>query len=142
MVGEAWRNANGEPERDGGLPAVISYDRDSGEPVLKVWYFQGEKHREDGPAFEKIDTKSGIVVTEAWHVHGKLHRAGDKPARIFRCPETGNAIEEVYATNGVFDRAGDPAVLRYDPQTGRIVKREYWRNGERATKPSAMPGPA
>ena len=39
----------------------------------KLWYLNGELHREDGPAREWANG------TKIWHLHGKLHRE-DGPA--------------------------------------------------------------
>ena len=39
----------------------------------KYWYFNGELHREDGPAFEESDG------SKEWYLNGKLHRE-DGPA--------------------------------------------------------------
>jgi len=41
-----------------------------------IWYFNGKKHREDGPA---IESESG---EKAWYIKGKLHRE-DGPAKTW-----------------------------------------------------------
>jgi len=59
----------------------------------RVWYLNGERHREDGPALE---TAAG---GKAWYLNGKLHR------------EDGPAIEYanghcVWYENDIFIRSG------------------------------------
>ena len=57
---------NGEQHREDG-PAV---EHTSGS---KYWYLNGKQHREDGPAIE------GANGTKHWYLNGKLHRE-DGPA--------------------------------------------------------------
>ena len=141
IIGEVWRNLDGVHDRDGDLPAIIRYDRDTGEEILRAWYFQGEEHRDRGPAFEKIE--SGHVVSEVWKRHGKMHREGDRPAQTFRSREAGQITFEVYATRGLKDRANGPAVISYD-ESGNILEQEFWRNGQKVTgtnTPASPPRP-
>ncbi len=63
----------------------------------KLWYLNGELHREDGPAIER---KSG---TKEWWLNGKLHRVGG-PAIEF---STGT---KMWYLNGICHRADGPAV--------------------------------
>lgn len=137
VLNESWRNANGQLERCGDLPAVVGYSTDSGEPILRVWYSNGIKHREAGPAFEKIAPGSGIVVSEAWYRMGRLHRNGDLPARIFRSSETGKIVQEAFAEDGLIGRSVGPAVIKYDAMTGHIVRRENWHQGSRLSRGKA-----
>jgi len=46
------------------------------EDGSKHWFLHGEKHREDGPAFERADGY------KSWYLHGKRHRE-DGPAQEF-----------------------------------------------------------
>ena len=63
----------------------------------KWWYFNGQLHREDGPAVEWADG------TKYWHFNGKIHR------------EDGPAIEwadgdKLWYLNGQYHREDGPAV--------------------------------
>ena len=63
----------------------------------KSWFLNGERHREDGPAFECADG------TKFWYLNGKLHR------------EDGPAVEHTGGTkcwylNGQRHREDGPAV--------------------------------
>lgn len=119
----------GQLERDADLPAVVTYLSGTNKPVMRFWYSRGEKHRIDGPAFERINPDTGIVVSEAWYRSGELHRDGDLPARIFRCEDSGGILEETFAQHGLITRETGPAVIKYDPVTGRIARRQHWREG-------------
>jgi hypothetical protein len=77
----------------------------------KVWYLNGQLHREDGPAVEDI---SGY---KQWWLNGKFHR------------KDGPAIErpsgfKIWYQNGILHREDGPAVSHAD---GTV---EYWLNGK------------
>ena len=63
----------------------------------KVWYLNGKRHREDGPAVEWTDG------TKKWYLNGQLHRE-DGPAI-----ERANGDKEWYL-NGQLHREDGPAV--------------------------------
>ena len=52
-------NKYGQLHRDGGLPAIEWANGN------KVWYVNGQFHREDGPAIEYVNG------TEWWYVNGQ-----------------------------------------------------------------------
>jgi len=71
------------------------------EDGSKVWYLDGQRHREDGPA---IELSSG---TKAWYLDGKYHRE-DGPAI-----ERADGRKEWYL-NGKLHREDGPAIERAD----------------------------
>jgi hypothetical protein len=85
----------------------------------KVWLLNGELHREDGPAIERING------SKAWYVNGKLHRE-DGPAN-----ETVKGYKE-WAINGQIHRVDGPAVIfplgekRYYLNNNRYSSRVEW----------------
>jgi hypothetical protein len=58
--------------RDDGKPSVV-------DDHIKMWFYKGEPHREDGPAFEYT---SG---TKEWYLNGKLVYS-DKINRLHKYP--------------------------------------------------------
>jgi hypothetical protein len=77
----------------------------------KYWYLHGHVHREDGPAFERIDGTTGWLIhgeyhredgpayessdTKMWYRHNLLHRE-DGPA--IECLDTG---DNYWMLNGI-----------------------------------------
>jgi hypothetical protein len=105
---------NGQLHRNGDLPASIETScmrnvyykhgrihRDNDEPAvvsenLKIYYKDGLRHREYGPAYIS-------PLTEIWYYYGKPHRY-DQPA-VF------NNGDEYYYENGILHRDNDlPAI--------------------------------
>ena len=81
----------------------------------KEWYFNGKRHRLDGPAFEYPDGY------KAWLLNGKFHR-DDGPAR-----EWDNGHKEWWL-NDLLHREDGPAVEWEDGS------KEWWLNGEEYTE--------
>ncbi|MEP1932158.1 MAG: hypothetical protein ABJO52_20930 [Nisaea sp.] len=84
---ETWRNEEGQLHRGRDLPAVVTYDAESGAIFSREYWFNDMRHREDGPAHEFIDTQNGVVTYEVWYQLGKLLGA------ITRDQETGHVID-------------------------------------------------
>jgi len=103
--------------REGGLPAKMSHDPDTGIVVREEFYLFGKEHHDRGPSLIERDPQSGIVVFEEWKQHGQLTRIG-----------------------------GNPALFERDPETGAIARAEHWLDGrqqdEMTSRPlGIMPGP-
>lgn len=128
---EYWTNKDGLLERGFDLPAVIHYDRLTGNPVLKLWCAAGRLHRVGAPAYERLDPHTGIVTSEAWFGLGTLHRNPPSPARTLRCAQTGNVTEIRYMQLGQKHRDDGPAVIKYHPNTGTIIEQQHWVSGRR-----------
>ena len=84
-------------------------------PDRTEWKFEGELHRENGPALERADG------TKAWHFNGKLHR------------ENGPAVEyangsKVWYINDKLHRENGPAVEYADGT------KEWYINGVKLTE--------
>jgi hypothetical protein len=91
------------------IPFTGMIERSDG---TKMWYINGRKHREDGPAYEGSDG------SKYWYLYGKHHRTG------------GPAIErsdgsKFWSINGLLHRTDGPAIERSDGS------KEWWLNGER-----------
>lgn len=54
---------------------MIKYEVEVYYDGTRIWHLDGERHREDGPAWECFDG------SKAWYRHGKIHRE-DGPAVI------------------------------------------------------------
>lgn len=104
--------AQGQRHRDDG-PAYINGQG------CKIWYLRGKKHRDDGPAYEYADGSA------EWYQGGFLHRID------------GPAVDQVDGTKkwylaGKVHRVGRPAIIRSDGS------REWYANGLK----HRMDGPA
>lgn len=100
---------NNPPKEDG----MVEFDEG------RIWFANGEPHREDGPA---IEWKNG---RQDWFINGKKHRE-DGPAIIMEM-----GIKEWYV-NGLMHREDGPA---FEAPNGR---KEWYLNGE----PHRSDGPA
>jgi len=78
----------------------------------KLWYLNGNLHREDGPAFEYNGTK-------AWYLKGLLHR------------KDGPAVEhngtKAWYLNGLLHREDGPAIEYSDGRKEWYTKGKYAR---------------
>ena len=93
---EIWKNEDGLLHRGRGLPAVTTYDVETGNPTGRERWFRGMMHCIDGPAIEVICPKTGTVVQEAWYRF-------DKPmGDLTRDAETGKVVRSD------FDNAENP----------------------------------
>jgi hypothetical protein len=110
-----------------------------GKNGTKIWYRNGKRHREDGPAFEGADG------TKKWYINDKLHRE-DGPAVI-----TSDGSKE-WRINGELHREDGPAREDADGtkwwlQGGKLHRedgpafedmdgtKEWYVNGERIKPP-------
>lgn len=133
---EEWWEC-GMRHRDGDLPAVVCSDGTS------EWYCRGLPHREgDKPAYVRRTRdwavkkrtcyvitfeptadgdcgfrerrRHGAVVEERWYWHGALHRG----MRADGSPATADYVH--------VEVRHAPAVVRYDPATGKCTSREWY----------------
>mgnify|MGYP005811966567 FL=1 len=96
---------NGELHREDG-PALIHANGS------KWWYLNGERHREDGPALIHADG------TKGWYLNGELHRE-DGPAVIY------TDGSKFWYLNGELHREDGPAEI------GPDGTKQWWLNGKR-----------
>lgn len=82
-------------------PAVIQKLGSGSSVALEEWWFQGVRHRDNGPSSTVLNNKSELIY-QSWQVRGKFHRK-DGPA-IIR-----NGAKEWW-TNGVRHRWDGPAI--------------------------------
>lgn len=123
-------NANG--------PAIY---KDEGNE--QEWWYDGKRHRENGPALIRKGYRSGnknvSFDEEEWWVKGELHRE-DGPARTIKHP-FGIYSRMEWWINGKLHREEEPAVIekkteylesaRYENKTEKILIQEWWVNGKR-----------
>lgn len=133
IVLEAWHNDQGQPHRNGDLPAFIKRDK-SGFVTYQRWQKIGITHRMHKPAILSFYPETKVLMHEAWRINGQPHRDGDFPSDIWRDKETGNIYSEEYYKNGRRHRDNGPAVIEYDPVTKEIIKQEFWRNDRQVLK--------
>jgi hypothetical protein len=107
LIHEYWIDGvkhRDEYDDDGeSLPAFIEYEQWSGEILKEEWWFEGELHREDGPAV--IIYEDGVAVKKEWYNGGMRHRLNE--AAIF---DMLDGIREWWV-NGLRHREDGPAVM-------------------------------
>ena len=91
------------------LPAIEFTDRS------QMYCFQGQIHREDGPAVVVPDEM------ETWYKNGKIHRENGPAMTNLR------SGTKMWMQNGVRHREDGPAVEKLDGT------HEYWLEGEQLT---------
>ena len=69
----------------------------------KSWYLNGQRHREDGPAFYRRD------VYKAWYLNGKLHRE-DGPAIEYADGDKYWFLNDEHLTEEEFNERMTPTV--------------------------------
>tara|TARA_B100001059_G_scaffold64396_1_gene60444 strand:+ start:176 stop:562 length:387 start_codon:yes stop_codon:yes gene_type:complete len=94
---------------------MIEYTVTVDEKGTRRWHLNGELHREDGPALEKVDGY------KAWYQNDQLHRE-DGPACEFS-----NGYKEWFL-NGKRHREDGPAVEWINGS------KEWWLNGDYLTE--------
>lgn len=109
---EYWNLKDGPPSRIGG-PAYQDFDPVSGKPIKETYYLEGAIHRreEEGPACRQWDRETGNLVYEAYYQHGECNRTGGKPAIIEYDPKTGKIKRQSFYIDGE----------EIDPETGETV---------------------
>ena len=98
----------------------------NGSKKYKVYYKNGEYHREDGPAYCQWNydkTKNH----ELYYKNGKLHRE-DGPTSIY-WHSSGKIRFVSYKANGKQHRIDGPAYQYYDVD-GKLIEESYHINGE------------
>lgn len=120
---EEWKNKNRELHRlDGPARIVHQY----GDLVSELWYLNGKKHREDGPAVIYYYSNKKIR-TEEWWYHGTPHRS-DGPAVIKYSPFEELQAER-WAVKGLQHREEGPSTISYF-EDGKIKFEEWCISGE------------
>ena len=67
----------------------------------ETWYENGKWHREGGlPAIIRRDPQTGVITTEMWYENGKPHRENGLPTGIERDPQTGYIKRREFYQNG------------------------------------------
>lgn len=79
---EEWRDEKGLLHRTRGLPAVTKY----ADVTEREYWFQGDRHRINGPAVEFIWPETDIVFHEIWYSFG------NELGCIERDPQTGQVL--------------------------------------------------
>jgi antitoxin component YwqK of YwqJK toxin-antitoxin module len=114
---------NGERHREDG-PAFNWY-YDDNRPSSQEWYVHGIKHRDDGPA--KITYYPlGTLKSEKWYINGSLYRENG-PAQIEYFPD-GTVESEYWRPSGVRFDADLPSRILY--YSSGVVEREIWHGDE------------
>jgi hypothetical protein len=78
----------------------------------KLWWLNGELHREDGPAIERMDG------SKEWYLNGSLHRIGGPAIKA------SNGGKEWWV-NGFFHREGGPAIEMFGHKWWFLNGKEY-----------------
>lgn len=109
-IGEYWDKIGVGPHRVFG-PAHAEFDAD-GHPLREIYYLHGEAHRPEnaGPAVIIWSPETHRIVYEEFRFHGEIHRTGNRPA-----------------------------IIGYDPYSGRVINREYCEHGKRKSSPDENP---
>jgi hypothetical protein len=90
-----------------------------------AWYFNGKKHRIDGPAYYKhFDDDNKLL--EEWYIDGQLHRE-DGPASI-EYNENGMIYCKNWCYNGEMHREDGPAFIEYT-YDGTIEEEAWFNHG-------------
>lgn len=111
---------DGERHREDG-PA-FSWYYDDNRPSSQEWYIHGIKHREDGPAEIKY-YPNGELKSEAWLINGSLYRE-DGPASIEYFPD-GTVAKEDWSPADTRLDADLPSITLYYPSG--VKERDIWR---------------
>jgi hypothetical protein len=101
---QEWKNFEGQLHREDGPARIFSDGR-------QEWWKDGELHREDGPAIDYLDT------LKEWWVDGERHRIGG-PALIY------SSAEEWWVNNKLH-RLNGPAVVDSDGRQGWHLNGKY-----------------
>ena len=132
LLEERFFNEAGRLDRKGDQPAAIIYNRSTGEPLIREWYRDGKKHRENGPALIHPMPGRNRLIKEWWFddVH---HRWEDHPARTEERLDSGMLLKAEFFYQGQLHRPRDqgPAVVQYDPETGQATNFQSWEEGQR-----------
>ncbi len=95
------------------------------------WYQDGKLHREGGePARILKDEETGVNLEMEWSENGIEHRIGG-PSYVCRDPNTGVLTGESWKVHGLYHRENGPAVIERDGEDGRVMLTEYHHFGRK-----------
>ena len=141
IVSEYWRNAEGGLHRPDG-PAVIETDRITGVVTEEQYYLNGEIHRPDGePAMINYCHKTGNVLRKAWLENDILVRSGGLPTMEYFDGHTQKLVRAEYqisrggSCKSRLHRLDGPAVITFDPVSGKQTGALFYKNGRKASSP-------
>jgi len=114
ILKKEWRNSEGKLDAPD-IPAIETWDKDTGIKTTEQFYKNGIKHRDNDAAVSQWDKTTGKLVSEAWFKNGILHRDGDFPAITKIDPLTSLIIEVEFFKDGDRHRESGPAsIIRYE----------------------------
>jgi len=110
----------------------ILVDPRTGRIVGERWHDQrGQLDRAgDLPAYVDYCPETGAQIYARWHKEGALHRNGDQPATLVTLPNSGIIICEQYAILGHDHRDGDQPSFIMRDDEGRLEERSFYRHGD------------
>ena len=130
--GELHNPLNNSDEEE--KAAYMKYKKIEGVDVLviKKWYKDGQKHREDGPARIKYH-ENGDKYEEGWYKNRKKHREGEPAEIAYYDHEI--KMREAWYKDGKRHRDDGPAVSWYDVNgsisgKGEHAAQAWYKNGE------------
>jgi len=86
---------------------IVRKLNDFGVLISECWFFDGERHRQGGPAMREFND-NGTLFRERWIEHGAYHRS-DGPAVTEWDKYDGSLYTEVWYFEGERHRLGGPA---------------------------------
>jgi len=104
ILAERWFNRAGDKDAVRGRPAEIIYDPETGNKIAESYYrfgYLGSPDKET-PAVRYWDAKTQNVVLEMFYYVDDLNRED-----------------------------GLPAIIEYDPETGDVIRQEFYQNGRK-----------
>ena len=103
---------------------ISSIDRRQFNLYTEIWFRNGSKHRDDGPA--KTHWRAdGPLFMQVWYQNGMKHRGNDEPSNIEYYPN-GSLYIEMWNSNGKCHREGDlPSFIMYSPEGEPILRKWY-----------------
>ena len=99
-------------------PTIIYYP--NGNKQHELWYINGSRHREDGPAYIWY-YETGQVKRESWYFNGQYHRADG--AALIEYYKSG-IMKEYWFINSKVHRIEGPAITVYHRSSE--IKEELW----------------
>ena len=118
-------------------PARLTFHPTTGKLWREEWMRNGALFRETGPAVTDWDPGGRTPHYQCWVGTGGIHRAG-APAEIFRDVETGNITEERFYWHGVEHNHVVHSAMNLKAQTG-IIDTEVWRRYGKLTREGDFP---
>jgi hypothetical protein len=81
----------------------------NGNKYFEVYYLNGKRHREDGPAYQSW-YQNGNKYFEAYYLNGKYHRE-DGPAKLRWYKDGNKYFEEYWLDNKVYSKEEYKAII-------------------------------